>query len=180
MKHDQRKPRNIFPRENSHPYGRNALIHVANNLRRNTNTHVIVQLFPITCYAFLKQDVICEWTLDFNMQANVLYNAEVRDNRICCCDTETCYARRNNTHLCSLEVSDYQCDVRVLIILSPCITCPSDCCLMYDVGNDDTIEITNASFQIGGKPTSKVSEAPSLSPSFPLKYILLVHISFQF
>ena len=125
--------------------------------------------FSLLVIAFRKQGIRCDWTLDFSMQAHVQYYVEFRHNQFCCCDTQICFSRKENVHLCSINLNQYECDVRVIIILSPCKACPSECCLVYNVGNTDSFQITNAAFQIGEKPTSEVSK----SLSFPLSLLFI-------
>ena len=102
--------------------------------------------------AFLKQEVSCQWIMNLNIEATIQYAAELVDNNICCCDVQAC--GREYLSQCHLGT---ECEIEVTIKLSHCTTCPSVCCLIYDVGSTQNVHITDASFQIDGEPSNTVS-----------------------
>ena len=103
--------------------------------------------------AFLKQEISGQqWIMNLNIEATIRYLAEVVDDSICCCDTGFCV--RDFLSQCHLALAE--CEVEVTIKLSHCKTCPSVCCLIYDVGSTQNVRITDASFQIDGEPSNTV------------------------
>ena len=103
--------------------------------------------------AFLKQEISGQWIMNLSIKATIRYLAEVVDDNTCCCDTQVCV--RDFLSQCHLALAE--CEVEVSIKLSHCTTCPSVCCLIYDVGSTQNVHITDASFQIDGEPSNRVS-----------------------